>query len=193
MSKKREDNQKKPPYMYIIQPDISPPDPNMQSQFRAIIGEDEVKVVEVEEGVVIDEIRIISKESLNDGGETLKQEDYDENQNSDIVVEMSTAVIANAIDGSEEDVPKNIKEEKVRNKKKSFSEMTKEEIVYFLAKMPAAVPKPVCIITIDGQEFRGQVEKQKGESFLLKLDLNGQSELLQVSMEEIEAIEVENL
>lgn len=184
MSKKSEDKQKKP-YMYIVQPEISPPDPNMQSQFRSIIGEDDIKVVEVEEGAVVDEIRIISSESLDEADETMIEDDV--SQNDEVVVEMATAVVVNETE--EESVPI----EETNRKKKSFSEMSKEEIVHFLARMPAAVPRPVCIITIDGEQFRGQIEKQKGELFLLKIHLHEGSELLQVRMEDIESVEVENL
>lgn len=169
MSKKSEENEKKP-YMYIVQPDISPPDPNMQSQYRAIVGEDDIKVVEVEEGEAVSEIRILSSEEVEDETEN----------DDDLVVEMSTAVV------SEEVVEK-------KPKKKSFSEMTKEEIMLFLAKMPSVVPRPVCMFTISGEKVRGQVEKQKGDMFLLRLQLPDGSELLQAKMEDIEHIEVENL
>ena len=170
MSKKSEDKQKKP-YMYIVQPEISPPDPNMQSQYRAIVGEDDIKVVEMEKEDVVNEIRIISSEEV--AADAVGVED-------ELVVEMSTAVVSNE---AVEEKPK----------KKTFSEMTKEEIVLFLARMPSVVPKPVCMFTIDGEKIRGQVEKQKGDMFLVRLQLPEGSELLQVRMEDIEDIEVENL
>lgn len=181
MSKKSEDKQKKP-YMYIVQPEISPPDPNMQSQFRSVVGEDDIKVVEVEDGAAVDEIRIISSESLDETEETMVA-----SQNDELVVEMATAVVVKETE--EESVP--IKETK--RKKKSFLEMSKEEIVHFLAKMPAAVPRPVCTITIDGEKFRGQFEKQKGELFLIRIQLEEGSELIRVRMEDIGGVEVENL
>ncbi len=190
MSKKSEDNPKKP-YMYIVQPDISPPDPDMQSQFRSIIGEDDIKVVEVEESSVVEEIRIISSESVDEIEEKLTEVPI--SQDEGLVVEMSTAVTVN----EDEKVGENAKKVKdivrKKNKKKSFSEMTKEELIHFLARMPAAVPKPMCIITIEGEKFRGQFEKQKGEYFLLRLEAQEGSELIQVRLEDIEAVEVENL
>ncbi|MBD3110163.1 hypothetical protein IEO70_17665 [Bacillus sp. AGMB 02131] len=170
MSKKSEENEKKP-YMYIVQPEISPPDPNMQSQYRSIVGEDDIKVVEVEEGEAVSEIRILSSEEVEADAE---------NNDDEMVVEMSTAVVSEEV----------IKE---KPKKKSFSEMTKEEIMMFLAKMPSVVPRPVCMFTISGEKVRGQVEKQKGDMFLLRLQLPDGSELLQAKMEDIEHIEVENL
>ena len=184
MSKKNEENEKKP-YMYIVQPEISPPDPNMQSQFRSIVGEADIKVVEVEEEEIVDEIRIISSESINETDKTVIEKDA--SQNEELIVEMATAVV---VSETEEDSVQ-IKEKK--RKKKSFSEMSKEEIVHFLAKMPAAVPRPVCIITIDGEKFRGQFEKQKGELFLIRIQLEEGSELIRVRMEDIEGVEVENL
>jgi len=190
MSKKSEDNQKKP-YMYIVQPDISPPDPNMQSKFRSIISEDDIKVVEVEEGSIVDEIRIISSESIDETEESQIEDHV--SQDDGLVVEMATAVTVNEVDkvGGNAQLVKDT--DRKKTKKKSFSEMTKEELVLFLARMPAAVPRPMCIITLDGEKFRGQFEKQKGEFFLVRIEVQEGSELIQVKLEDIEEVEVENL
>ena len=115
MSKKSEENQKKP-YMYIVQPDISPPDPNMQSQFRSIIDEDDIKVVEVEEGSIVDEIRIISSESIDQTEEKVIEEHV--SQDDGLVVELSTAVTVKEEAAAATAESVQIKETK--RKKKSF-------------------------------------------------------------------------
>ncbi|MEH6945158.1 hypothetical protein V7014_25630, partial [Bacillus sp. JJ722] len=62
---KEQNNKTKHPFMYIVQPDISIPQSDMQEQFRTKIDSDEPKLEEVPLSEVSDEIRIISREKVN--------------------------------------------------------------------------------------------------------------------------------
>ena len=65
---KRKDNQPKHPFMYIVQPDISIPQSEMQEQFRMALGPEEVEISEVS-----DEIRVVSQEDVEKKQQVKKQ------------------------------------------------------------------------------------------------------------------------
>ncbi|PLS16002.1 hypothetical protein CVD28_18280, partial [Bacillus sp. M6-12] len=53
-------------------------------------------------------------------------------------------------------------------KQKKMSEMTKGEMIEYLAKFPPIVPKPYCEFRINGKVIRGQLEKKTGEMVFIK-------------------------
>jgi hypothetical protein len=55
-------------------------------------------------------------------------------------------------------------------KRKRIEEMSKDELVAYLKKMPTLMPSPVCdFIVEDGKRLRGTVEKVKGEYVYIKV------------------------
>ncbi len=55
-------------------------------------------------------------------------------------------------------------------KRKRIEEMSKDELVAYLEKMPTLMPSPVCDFIIeDGKRLRGTVEKVKGEYVYIKV------------------------
>ncbi|MGN1401539.1 MAG: CotO family spore coat protein [Bacillus sp. (in: firmicutes)] len=182
MSKEKEGSQKLP-YMYIVQPEISPPEASMQSQFRSVVEEKEVEIIDAEEEsdeVLSDEIKVISSESV-------EQQDavYSGNTESDKVVEVSTGV-----DTGKKPKPRRKPSSK---KSKKFSDMPKTELLAYLARIPGAVPKPMCLLTVQGDEVMGQVQKKKGDTYIVKISLGDRSKMVSLAEGEIDHIEVINL
>ena len=197
MSKKKGDNEKHP-YMYIVQPDISPPTANMQKYFRLKVDEEQPEGQENNDGFVLDEIQIIESEIIDAGNETAVEEvqDVDSAVADMEVVEVSTGIE----DVSEENhEAKNSVDEEQRElsnkraKVQKFSEMTKEELLNYLVKLPLAVPKPTCQIVIGGEELIGQVLKKKENFYVIKFIWENNSKTLNVPYDEIEDISVEYL
>lgn len=57
-----------------------------------------------------------------------------------------------------------------KKKRKRIEEMSKDELVAYLTKMPPLMPSPVCdFIVEDGKRLRGTVEKVKGEYVYIKV------------------------
>ncbi len=54
-------------------------------------------------------------------------------------------------------------------KRKKLEDMTKEELVRYLAQIPSLMPRPICDFFIDGKKLRGTVEKVKGEFVYIKV------------------------
>lgn len=55
-------------------------------------------------------------------------------------------------------------------KRKRIEDMSKDELVAYLEKMPTLMPSPVCdFIVEDGKRLRGTVEKVKGEYVYIKV------------------------
>ena len=55
-------------------------------------------------------------------------------------------------------------------KRKPLEEMSKEELVGYLSKIPTLIPSPVCdFIVEDGKRLRGTIEKIKGEYVYIKV------------------------
>jgi hypothetical protein len=53
-------------------------------------------------------------------------------------------------------------------KRKKLEDMTKDELVRYLAQIPSLMPRPICDFFIDGKKLRGTVEKVKGEYVYIK-------------------------
>ncbi|WP_019240530.1 MULTISPECIES: CotO family spore coat protein [Bacillus] len=193
MSKEKDQDQKQP-YMYIVQPEISPPESNMQDQYRAVIEETE-HTEKSDEGLhqnSTDEIVIVSSEKVKTTPFASEISIYDEQQSmedSKEVVEVSTGV---QLDQKDEKGKKRPPRRKT-NKKQKFNEMSKEELVTYLARMPAAVPKPTCFMVIKGKRVRGQVQRKRGEDFFVKVLVGDRDDTMIVKMDDIEEIKVENL
>ena len=54
-------------------------------------------------------------------------------------------------------------------KRKKLEDMTKEELVRYLAQIPSLMPRPICDFFIDEKKLRGTVEKVKGEFVYIKV------------------------
>lgn len=54
-------------------------------------------------------------------------------------------------------------------KRKKLEDMTKDELVRYLAQIPALMPRPICDFFIEGKTLRGTVEKVKGEFVYIKV------------------------
>ena len=55
-------------------------------------------------------------------------------------------------------------------RRKRLEEMTKDELLTHLAKIPTLIPSPVCDFTVeDGKRLRGTIEKIKGEYVYIKV------------------------
>lgn len=54
-------------------------------------------------------------------------------------------------------------------KRKKLEDMTKDELVRYLAQIPALMPRPICDFYIDKKTLRGTVEKVKGEFVYIKV------------------------
>ncbi len=173
---------KKPskPFMYIVQPEISPPLSDMQSQYRMPLKpEDE----EISEGnAPSEEIKVVSTEKVTDVSEA--------DQTHAETIEVSTGVDP----GEGKKKPNSSKKEQKRaNKMRRFSEMSKEELIPYLAGMPSAVPKPTCSMIIQGEKFTGQVQKKKGDFYIINITQDGGNNQLSVRLDDIEAISVQYL
>ena len=60
--------------------------------------------------------------------------------------------------------------DEVKTKRKRLEDMSKEELIAYLSKMPTLMPSPVCdFIVEDGKRLRGTVEKVKGEYVYIKV------------------------
>lgn len=198
---KNSDDSKKQPYMYIVQPEISPPPSNMQSHFRSAIDQKELEIIEVDEGTseeISKDIHIVSSEKINQANNEVILEDDPgvstmDQENIEEVVEVSTGVEVEAELELNSKMKKQAKRKLKQSKKKNFSDMTKEELVAFLAKIPMAVPKPTCSISIRGQRVTGQIHRKKGDNYFVKILSDEVSETVSIKIEDIDFIEVENL
>ncbi len=57
-----------------------------------------------------------------------------------------------------------------KTKRKRIEDMTKEELIVYLSKMPSLMASPVCdFIVEDGKRLRGTIEKVKGEYVYIKV------------------------
>ena len=57
-----------------------------------------------------------------------------------------------------------------KTKRKRIEDMTKEELVTYLSKMPSLMSSPVCdFIVEDGKRLRGTIEKVKGDYVYIKV------------------------
>lgn len=193
VSKNNDKNQKQP-YMYIVQPDISAPVSNMQSQYRSAVDQKGLEVIEVDDdaSVVSEDIRVVSTEDLNKQDTVQVENIVERSEDAQEVVEVSTSVDTE-IKQEDKNKKSQAKKRVKHRKKQKFSDMTKEELTNFLARMPAAVPKPTCNISIRGEELTGQVQKKKGDIYFIKLIYEDSSEIIGVKLEEIDHIAVENL
>ena len=54
-------------------------------------------------------------------------------------------------------------------KRKKLEDMTKEQLVRYLAQIPSLMPRPICDFLIDEKKLRGTVEKVKGEFVYIKV------------------------
>ena len=184
--KKSDEGKARQPYMYIVQPEISPPNANMQSQYRTVVEQEEA--AEMIDGVEKqqaneDEIRVLSTETVRPKGTPGEQ-----SGEGDGVVEVSTGV-TNGEDGKKR---KEIRKPK-QQKKKKFSEMNRDELLHFLARMPAAVPKPTCTLYIGGEEITARIVKKKGDKFILDVLLQDGRKTIAVKNSDIDGISVDNL
>ncbi|MGM9927296.1 MAG: CotO family spore coat protein [Bacillus sp. (in: firmicutes)] len=204
--RKKDDKAQKQPYMYIVQPNISPAHPNMQSQYQSII-EQESQVLMAEK-VLQEEIRVISSEKVSELEQVNGAEEVDEikqaikekvSRKAQVgrgeVVEISTSVQMEEIDEEEQrSINQRMKKQQLRPKQlKDFSKMSKEELLLFLVRIPASTPKPVCRIRIHGEEVIGQVHKKKGSLYTIKVIVNDHKEQILVTIDQIEAIGVESV
>ncbi|PLT30359.1 CotO family spore coat protein [Peribacillus deserti] len=51
---------------------------------------------------------------------------------------------------------------------KKFTDMSTDELLEYLIRIPRIVPKPFCEIKIDGRIIRGQIEKKKGDTIYIR-------------------------
>ncbi|WP_153124971.1 CotO family spore coat protein [Peribacillus tepidiphilus] len=191
---REKDEKKKTPFMYIIQPSISPPQQNMQSEYRSKRKSKEV--VEID-----DESNAQRKPHASNGMEVTNisqtEHAYEESFSEMEVVEVSTSIEQNA--EKELDMENSVARELIldeetiekNNKKKKFSEMSKEELMNFLARIPLVVPKPICEMVINGTAIQGSIEKKKGDLYLIKTGF-GQKQV-ECKLEDIESIKVLSL
>ena len=54
-------------------------------------------------------------------------------------------------------------------KRKKLEDMTKDELVRYLAQIPSLMPRPICDFFIDEKKLRGTVEKVKGDFVYIKV------------------------
>ena len=173
---------KKPskPFMYIVQPEISPPLSDMQSQYRMPLKPEDEEISD--DNAPSEEIRVVHTEKVTDISEA--------DQDTAETIEVSTGVDQG--EGKKNRNPSK-KEQKKTNKMRRFSEMPKEELVPYLAGMPPAVPKPVCSIIIQGEEFTGQIQKKKGDLYIVNIIQDGENHQISVRLDDIEAVSVQYL
>ena len=187
--KKSDEEKARQPYMYIVQPEISPPASHMQSQYRTVVEQEEAAETidgDEKESPNEDEIRVVSAEAVRTAEAPL-----DQNGEGDSVVEVSTGV-TDGTEGQEASKRKVIRKPR-QQKKKKFSEMTRDELLHFLARMPAAVPKPVCTIYIGGEPFTAQIVKKKGENYILNVHLDEGNQTISIKGSDIGEVIVDNL
>ncbi|RFU69227.1 hypothetical protein D0469_10255, partial [Peribacillus saganii] len=83
-------------------------------------------------------------------------------------------------------------DQKVQKKKqKKMSDMTKTEMIDYLAKFPPIVPKPYCEFRINGRIIRGQLEKKTGEMVFIKQGYGKRP--LKCDVRQIEKVAIINL
>ncbi|MFS0782845.1 CotO family spore coat protein [Bacillus sp. 1P06AnD] len=191
------ESEHKHPYMYIVQPEIEPPDANMQSQYRSAVKPGEAEVVDVDDASsdheimqVQDEVRVVSTENV--------KENEKDDVESEEVIEISTGIQDVSDKAKRNDAKDNKrrmnKERAIKKQKKQrFSEMSKEDLLNYLAYMPGAVPRPICNIMIDGEDLIGQVLRKRNNVYMIKLFFEDREETIAIKEEEIEAIQVGNL
>lgn len=75
-----------------------------------------------------------------------------------------------------------------RNRRKRLDEMSKEELIRYLAEIPSLMPRPVCEFTVDGKKLRGAVEKLKGDYVYIKVAFG--KKWLKYTMQQIKDIKV---
>lgn len=261
------------PFMYIVQPEITLPDSDMQEQLHVKIEASDQEVEAVEANGISDEIRIVSTESLKDSLENkvvevnmsevrVKEEEvvmqetplpdeqmeaesiaeaeaeveeqaltetvleaqviedtdikemevkepeqellgedvsHDESilqTHDEVIVEMNTSV---NVENSQKKAKMNkdtVNDSSKKVKKvikKKYSDMTKEELIVHLAKIPPAVPKPLCNMIINGRKVSGEIQRRKGDMYFLKTNKTRKNEVIAFKMDEVEHIEVDTI
>ncbi|MEH6943483.1 hypothetical protein, partial [Bacillus sp. JJ722] len=160
-------------------------------------------------GIHLEEISKIVEVEKEFQNQTLENKAVAVQSEEVVVVEIDTSVNLDESDIQTQDdvirnigntmdvhhVKKKIQPKRVRknNNKKKFSSMSKEEIVTFLARMPPAVPKPTCKMSINGKVVQGQVQRKKGELYNVKVLSGRKVEIIEIKMEDIDFIQVEYL
>ncbi|WP_050614347.1 CotO family spore coat protein [Bacillus testis] len=190
---KKEDQQHQHPYMYIVQPEIEAPDANMQSHYKSkVSSSEEGEVVAIDDASAEDEkpaaeeeVRVVR---------VISAKEQEEQSEEDQMVEMSTGVDSELADdhSQQRKLSKNARIAK-KKKKQRFSQMSKEDLLDYLAKMPSAVPRPVCHITIDREHLVGQVLRKRDQLYMIKLLIGDREKTIAARLEDIDEIEVGNL
>jgi hypothetical protein len=178
---REKDEKKKTPFMYIIQPSISPPQQNMQSEYRSKRKSKEVVEIDDERNAIISQTEHAYEESFSEMEVVEVSTSIEQNAEKELDMENS---VARELILDEETIEKN-------NKKKKFSEMSKEELVNFLARIPLVVPKPICEMVINGNIVKGSIEKKKGDLYIVKAGFGQKT--IECKLEEIESIRVLSL
>ncbi|WP_108670022.1 CotO family spore coat protein [Peribacillus acanthi] len=179
------DDKKAKPFMYIVQPDIAPPEQNMQDIYR--ISKHEPEVVEIDDANPENELHNGEKAKVK----VVRKIQVDAEEN--VVVELGTSVATKTEQSVNDEIEVKPSDESVMKgqERKKFSEMTKEELINFLARIPLVVPKPTCDMKIKGKMVRGHIEKRKGDLYYVRTGF-GQKPL-ECKLEDFESIVVLNL
>ncbi|WP_409291839.1 CotO family spore coat protein [Peribacillus sp. SCS-37] len=214
MTEKKDVREQKP-FMYIVQPKLAAPKTTVQSEIRVkkthhdevIEIEDlpepkssaeRVPLIDVEEGGEekaaaemshevqeleeippvneITEINVISIARENDQEEDHIQEG-DEAAQGFAVVHTS---------GPETPEETGSRREPRRKIQKKFTDMSSDELLEYLIRIPRIVPKPLCEMSVNGRIIRGQIEKKKGDTIYIRPSYG--TNLISATKEEIEYI-----
>ncbi len=168
--------------MYIVQPDISPPEQNMQDVYR--ISKHEPEVVEIDDGNPENESFNLEKAEVK----VVRQIHVDTEEN--VIVELGTSVATETVQSKETEVEVKLSDDTIMKgeERKKFSEMTKEELINFLARIPLVVPKPTCDMKIKGKMVRGHIDKKKGDTYYVRIGFSQKP--LECKLEDFESIVV---
>ncbi|WP_035322337.1 CotO family spore coat protein [Peribacillus kribbensis] len=226
MSEKKDIREQKP-FMYIVQPKLTPPKTAVQSEIR-------IKKTHHDEIIEIEELpgspRAASEQVMQKEKEAIKGEIVQSVQ--DLVPAEGIPSEEKAANGEDDDIPEiNIisitKEEGLeteaggevpeeaeeiqfkiihsnegfqteeegtgepktqRRKKiqKKFTEMTTNELLEYLIRIPRIVPKPFCEMKVNDRIIRGQIEKSKDDIIYIRPAYG--TNLISARKEEIEYI-----
>ncbi|MBM7693006.1 hypothetical protein JOC77_002445 [Peribacillus deserti] len=141
-----------------------------ESVIEAELQVDNVTVTEEEKD--IDEINVISIAKATEIPELLEPQELTVedpqglNGHTDAAQEEVTFRVVHTSEALETE-----KEEKKGPRKKiakKFTDMSTDELLEYLIRIPRIVPKPFCEIKINGRIIRGQIEKKKGDTIYIR-------------------------
>lgn len=125
----------------------------------------------------ISEINVISIAKDADGHQTLEGETHTDNESTHTGIESldrqeETEQINFTIVHSNEapDNPADTEpaREPRRKLQKKFTDMSSDELLEYLIRIPRIVPKPLCEMKVNGRIIRGQIEKKKGDTIYIR-------------------------